>query len=155
MGENVAIRGAGIDTFTFANTRTVGGTIDGGTGVDIIDWTAYTTARSVTISTLDANGADGDETSITTGSFTDIETVISAGVTGTSGDSLSGPNAVATWAVTTSDDGTQRVSPVFTGVSVWHAGLVGSGAPERGPSSGCKNEGSRRVLGCRGPPERG
>ncbi|MEQ8426956.1 MAG: filamentous hemagglutinin N-terminal domain-containing protein [Gammaproteobacteria bacterium] len=94
-----SLHGAGgADTFTFADTRTVGGTLTGGAGIDIINWNAYTTARNVTITGSAADGFDGNETSIT-GGFVTIDD-IRGSTTGGQVDTITGQNGItATWTV--------------------------------------------------------
>ncbi len=98
----------GADNFTFADTVTVGGSIDGGAGTDTIDWSAYTADINITTSGAGAtDGLAGGEASIT-GTFTNIDAVIS---NGNVNSSLQGPDgATNTWAigngVGTDDDGT-------------------------------------------------
>ncbi len=87
----------GNDTFTFADTRTVGGSITGGAGTDILNWNAYTTARSVTLTSSAANGFSGTEASIT-GGFVTIDDVRGS-TTGGQTDLLTGQNATATFTV--------------------------------------------------------
>ena len=91
---------AGADIITLADGVTVLGGIDAGAGIDEIDWSAYTTARNVVITNLDVNGADGTEASVV--AFADVEIITAPGVA----DSLTGPNATATWNINTVNDGT-------------------------------------------------
>ncbi|NIN62498.1 MAG: hypothetical protein GTN46_03040, partial [Gammaproteobacteria bacterium] len=87
----------GDDTFTFADAVTVTGGLTGGAGTDIIDWNAYTTARTVTLTASDADGFSGTEASIT-GGFVTIDN-IRGSTTGGQIDSITGLDAVATWTV--------------------------------------------------------
>ncbi|MGB2825006.1 MAG: filamentous hemagglutinin N-terminal domain-containing protein, partial [Phycisphaerae bacterium] len=89
--------GAGDDTFDIADTVTVAGSIDGGAGTDTLDLASYAASRTVTLSgTGTSDGFAGDETSIT-GTFDNIDAVI--GSSSATGDSLTGINATAVWAL--------------------------------------------------------
>ncbi len=92
---------ANNDFFIFTDTTTVGGLVDGGIGSDTSNWSAYTTARAVTLSGLGTNnGFAGSETSTTTG-FDNINII-----TGSSSNngSITGINAIASWGI----DGTNQ-----------------------------------------------
>jgi hypothetical protein len=96
----------GNDTFTFADGITVGGTIDGGAGDDIINWNAYTTARVVTISNSDGDGFDGTEASVNGGGangFVNIDDV--RGSTAVNTNSLTAEDTTNAWAITGADVG--------------------------------------------------
>ncbi|MGH8397596.1 MAG: beta strand repeat-containing protein, partial [Gammaproteobacteria bacterium] len=98
--------GTGADDFVFANGATLSGTLNGGGGNDILDWSAYTIARNVTLTgpgSLD--GMRGTEASIA-GGFDNIITMTGANGTGGLLNSLTGPNSSNTWNVTTSNAGT-------------------------------------------------
>ncbi len=91
----------GSDAFVFANGVTVTGSIDGGTGTDTLNWSVVNSARSVVLSGLGpTDGFAGDESSITTGTFTNIDSLIG----GTATDSFTGINATAQFAL----DGTPQ-----------------------------------------------
>jgi len=88
--------GAGDDTFDFADTVTIAGGIDGGAGSDTIDWADYGSARAVTLTNVGAtDGFDGTEATIG-GGFDNIDAVVGAAG---AGDSLTGIDATATWAL--------------------------------------------------------
>ena len=91
------------DLFDFTDGVLLTGSIDGGGGHDTIDLTAYTSARSVSLSDIGAtDGYNGTETAIT-GTFSNIDEVLAPS---TGGDTLSGANLATTWAVSTDNDGT-------------------------------------------------
>lgn len=100
--------GAGNDRFDVAATLT--GSVNGGDGIDSLQGSQI---DAVTLTNLDANGADGSEASITSG-FMDVEFL-----TGTAAGSLTGvTGAMATWGL----DGT----PTYTvgGNSVGFIGFL-------------------------------
>ena len=83
---------AGNDTFTLSNGATIG-RIDGQSGSDTIDLTAYTTARNVTLTGSATNGFNGTEAAV--GTFAGIATInLNVGV---SGNSLTGLNNDSVW----------------------------------------------------------
>jgi len=88
--------GTQIDQFDFDDIATVNGAIDGGTGVDTINWSSYTTGRSVTISGLgSSDGFTGSAASIT-GGFDNISVLTGSAA---SDDSLTGFSATAAWGI--------------------------------------------------------
>ncbi len=88
----------GDDTFTFADTFTVNGTVTGGAGTDIINWNAYTTARNIVLTASVADGFSGTEASIT-GGFVTINDVRGS-TAGGQVDTLTGLDGVtSTWTV--------------------------------------------------------
>ncbi|NLF68877.1 MAG: hypothetical protein GX575_07460, partial [Candidatus Anammoximicrobium sp.] len=89
------IGGAGDDTFVFSAGQGVTGTITGGGQSDTLDYGAYTTPVSVTLTGTGAGTATG------TGGFTGIESVKG----GTASDTLTGQNATSTWNITGSNAG--------------------------------------------------
>jgi len=92
---------ANNDFFIFADTTTVGGLVDGGIGSDTANWSAYTTARTVTLSGLGTNnGFAGSETSTTTG-FDNINIMSGSG---SNNGTITGINATASWEI----DGTNQ-----------------------------------------------
>ena len=120
---------AGADSFVFADGVVVTGTIDGGADSDDLDYSAYTTARNVMLTGAGTSGFDGNEVSVS-GGFTNIDSIV-----GTGADSLTGPNADATWNVDATsqiDSGMQTL--LFTGVDTITGGsgddtIVFDGAP--------------------------
>ncbi|MGE3820255.1 MAG: beta strand repeat-containing protein, partial [Isosphaeraceae bacterium] len=88
------VGGAGPDVFTFANGARIGGLLDGGPGVDVLDWSDYASTRVATLSGLGAtDGFAGTEASIA-GGFTNVDALIG----GRAGDDrLTGRNADASW----------------------------------------------------------
>jgi len=112
------LRGTGgADTFTFNGDRTVGGIIDGGTGSDVIDWSAAGAARAVTLTASDADGFDGTEASIT-GGFSNVGEILGNGA---GGDSLVGQNQAATW--TFDDAATDPSTYTVAGNTLAHSGF--------------------------------
>ncbi|HEX5046116.1 MAG TPA: hypothetical protein VFX89_03265 [Gammaproteobacteria bacterium] len=86
--------GAGNDVFTFADGVTAA-VVDGGAGTDVLDLSAYTSARNVTLTAAGAtDGFNGTEASVT-GGFRNIDDVRGSA---TAADVISGlANAQATW----------------------------------------------------------
>ncbi|HZZ26802.1 MAG TPA: calcium-binding protein, partial [Pirellulales bacterium] len=102
--------GSGADTFVFANGAAVTGTIDGGTGTDVLKYSLYSSAITVD---LTANTATG------TGGIANLEGVIGSSSSNTS-DTLIGPNLVNPvqgniWTITGSNAGTVN-SFTFSGI---------------------------------------
>lgn len=95
--------GTNADAFVFAAGAFTVVAIDGAGGSDTINWSNYGTTRDVSITALDANGADGLEAGSVIGGFANVETLI--GKTGAPGQ-LTGPNAASTWSVTGANSGT-------------------------------------------------
>ncbi|MCS6813092.1 MAG: hypothetical protein NZ772_05905, partial [Cyanobacteria bacterium] len=85
--------GSGSDVFVFADGATVSGIVDGGAGVDRLDYSAYTTPVTVNLANNTATG---------TGGIRNIE-----GLTGGQGNNtLIGANTPNTWRLTGQDQGT-------------------------------------------------
>ena len=126
--------GSAADTFRFNNDAFLGGTISGGAGYDILDWSAYTTARGVTLtSPSGADGFAGSEASIA-GDFTLINQVDGSGAA----DTLSGLNVNSVYNLTASGTGNYFSSNtldfvsfenlhVGTGVDLLNYSAYGSG----------------------------
>jgi len=87
------IGGLLADHFTFDNGQGVTGTINGGAGANIFDYSAYVAAVSVNIGAGTATG---------TGGFSNIQSFI-GGMAST--DTLVGPNSTNTWSITTNNAG--------------------------------------------------
>jgi hypothetical protein len=86
--------GSGADGFIFADGITLTGDIDGQADKDTLDWSGNLTARAVILTGTGAtDGFNGTESSITGGSFTNIDKIIGSGET----DSLQGMNSAAVW----------------------------------------------------------
>ena len=83
------------DTFLFADGMGVKGTIDGGGGTNRLDYSAYTSANSVTVN-LGSGGATGAS------GVTNIQSI--TGGAG-SNDTLIGPDADSTWNITGANSG--------------------------------------------------
>jgi len=101
--------GTGADTFTFNNGATVAGTVDGGGGHDIVSWTAYATARAITLEALGTtDGFRGKEASVNGGASNGLDNIDeiqgNAGVANTLTGVDSGVAATATWTL----DGTDQ-----------------------------------------------
>ena len=106
--------GTGADTFVFANNAIFDGSIDGGTGSNTLDLSAYTTAVTVTLDTSTSSTVGGTTSSTGTdpdpisGRFDDIGT-IEAGTPSSGTNVLVGENAARTWDLNTTQtygDGT-------------------------------------------------
>ena len=90
--------GAGAESFVFADTATITGTLDGAGGSDTLDLSGYTTGRVLTLTGLGGtDGFDGTDGSVS-GGFSNID-VISGSATGRQTDKLTGVNENATWTV--------------------------------------------------------
>ena len=111
---------AGNDMFVFSDATNISGSIDGEAGSDTIDWSAFTTARSVDFTAATAQGFAGTEVTVG-GGFSDIDTVI-GGIPAT--DMLTGIGS--TWNITMSGSGTY-VSGGFTANFMSFETLVGDG----------------------------
>ena len=88
--------GEGFDDFVFADNATLPGTINGLTGDDTLDYSAYLTGREVLLTSFgDQTGFNGEELSLGIG-FENIEDIIgSASVD----DSITGMDAIATFTI--------------------------------------------------------
>ncbi|MGB6836662.1 MAG: hypothetical protein WBF66_03035, partial [Dehalococcoidia bacterium] len=88
------VGGTDADDFVFANGAGVLGLVDGRSGYDTLDWTAYDVIHAVSVNreTLSATGTDG---------YAGIEQVIG----GAGSDALTGANEGNTWHVTADDAG--------------------------------------------------
>jgi len=89
---------AADDTFIFTDGKGVAGTVDGGAGTDMLDYSAYTSAIAVSRQALSATG---------TGGYVSIESVVGGGAS----DVLTGANAANTWNVTV--DGAGNIGGTF------------------------------------------
>jgi Ca2+-binding RTX toxin-like protein len=101
--------GSDDDTFIFSDGMGVTGTIDGGDGYDIFDYSAYTTSVVVNLNSSTATG---------TGGFTDIEEVIG----GTASDTLIGPNLPNIWNILGADTGNISGGMEFSSVENLNGG---------------------------------
>ncbi len=90
--------GLGADAFVFANGATLTGALDGQSGVDTIDWDAYTSARNVALDIPGPDGFAGSEPSC--GTFSNIDVLI-GGKTPLS-DALLGANLPSIWDISVS-----------------------------------------------------
>jgi len=101
--------GAGADQFIFADTVQVTGAgtaIDGGTDVDTINWSMSVADVNVSVSAIGtSDGVAGDEATITTGTFDNIDAIVG---NSNANSSLTGPDgATNTWTIGNGiDDGT-------------------------------------------------
>lgn len=132
---------AGNDTFVFADgakllsyskgngsgngngREQVGGNIDGGSGNNTLDYSAYTTTRNFYLTDLGSiTGFNGKEQSIV-GEFRNITHIIG----GEASDSLSGLNAANTWEVSGENSGTYRTNNrvlVFSNIDTLNGGAL-------------------------------
>jgi Ca2+-binding RTX toxin-like protein len=123
---------AGNDTFVFAdgakllsygkgNGSGQFGNIDGGSGNNILDYSAYTTSRNFYLTALGSiTGFNGREQSIA-GEFWNITNIIGGEAT----DSLSGLNEANTWEVSGENSGSYRTSNrilTFSGIDTLNGG---------------------------------
>jgi Ca2+-binding RTX toxin-like protein len=84
--------GNGDDCFIFSNNGSLIGTIDGGNGQDILDYSAYASGRSIVLTKVGSlNGFDGEETDTISAGFVNMDGI--AG--GQSLDTFQGLNADA------------------------------------------------------------
>ena len=99
----ILVGGSNTDAFNITDGVVVPGSIDGNAGIDTLNLSAYTSARTVAITaTSTTDGFDGTEASVT-GGFNDINTLtLPAGA----GDSLTGANFANAFAITGGDSGT-------------------------------------------------
>jgi len=84
--------GSGNDQFTFGNGVALSGTIDGGGGINTLDYTSYSTLVFANIQTKTATGVD---------SFTNITDFIG----GSGSNTLTGPNLNNTWELILTNSG--------------------------------------------------
>jgi hypothetical protein len=82
--------GTGADTFIFSAGKTISSVIDGGAGVNSIDFSAYTTHVAVNLQLHSSN---------VIGRFTNIANISG----GSAKDTIFGPNQVTTWSVPTTN----------------------------------------------------
>jgi hypothetical protein len=96
--------GSKADTFLFSAAAAVTGTIDGGTGTDLLNYSLYSSSITVDLTADTATGSGG---------IANLEAVI--GTSG-AGDTLIGPDAVNTWTITGSNSGNINGSFTFSGI---------------------------------------
>jgi Ca2+-binding RTX toxin-like protein len=90
------LAGSGNDRFIFNDLARLGNALDGGPGADMIDYSNYTSARSVVLTALGANsGYDGSENPTIPGGFRNIEELIG----GSGNDTLTGLSLPSHWTV--------------------------------------------------------
>ncbi|MEW6092657.1 MAG: hypothetical protein AB1531_01705, partial [Chloroflexota bacterium] len=107
---------AGADEFTFADGATLSGSVIGAGGQDVLNYTSYLTARTVTLSGFTADGASGSQASLGIG-FQGIDLLI-----GTSfSDTLVGSGADNVFFPTVLDEG--RVDATYAG-GILTGGLI-------------------------------
>ncbi|MGD8574588.1 MAG: hypothetical protein PVJ40_06520, partial [Gammaproteobacteria bacterium] len=85
--------GGGSDRFVFADGTATSGTVDGGTGTDTLDYSAWTTAVSVDL---------GSGSASATGGINNIEGMLG----GSASDTLTGSNSANVWIVSGTNSGT-------------------------------------------------
>jgi uncharacterized repeat protein (TIGR01451 family) len=93
--------GTGNDGFQFADGASLSGTLNGGGGSNTADYSAYSSALTVNLTTAQTRVTS--TAAIVTGGLVNLQTY-----TGSSGgsDTLAGPNATTTWAISGSNAGT-------------------------------------------------
>ena len=119
--ENI-IGGQGTNLFVFDNNGYFDGYIVGGTGATTLDYSAYTTAITVDLSSMDALTSKGE---VNVGKATGVKGINKiAGVIGSSaaGDKLTGPLSANTWNIDGMNAGTVNGSFSFAAIE----NLVGS-----------------------------
>lgn len=84
--------GGGDDSFAISDGAVFTGLLDGGAGIDIVDFSKATSNRSLTLTTSSTSGFNGGE-QVLGGTFSALESVRG----GTGRDTLTGLNVVATW----------------------------------------------------------
>jgi hypothetical protein len=90
--------GAATDVFAFtSNTASLGGSLDGGAGSNTLDFSARTSAVTVT---LQASGLN--KSMAINGTFSNIASLVGSAAT----DSLVGPSAATTWIISAANAGT-------------------------------------------------
>ena len=108
------VGGAGADTFAFANGVTFAGTIDGGSGSDTVDLSAYTSSKTVNPFAGTVSGF---------GVMSHIERFVG----GSAVDTLVGPNANATWNIAGPNSGSVTSGGVTVGFAGFEKVNAGSG----------------------------
>jgi hypothetical protein len=93
--------GNGLDTFYFADGAAVDGTIDGGGGMNALDYSAYSSSVVVNLQAGSATGVGGG--------FANIQSFTG----GSAANTLAGPDAPTTWSITGADAGTVDNGVVF------------------------------------------
>ena len=87
------IGGSHADTFTLADGASFSGSVDGQSGTNRLDFSAFTTGRNIVLTgTGSTTGFNGTEASLT-GGFANITTLTGS----IAADTLTGPNLAATW----------------------------------------------------------
>jgi Ca2+-binding RTX toxin-like protein len=81
--------GAGDDRFVFSDGASLSGTLDGGMGLDTLDFTAYTSAISVQLIAFTSEGYSGTQSALSQG-FTGIDSLKAPDIDGVNGDRLYG-----------------------------------------------------------------
>ncbi len=93
--------GAGNDELVLANGAQLIGSFDGEAGTDTLDYSAYTTARSITLTAVAAtDGFTGTETALSAG-FTNVDSFV--GSTTANNDRLYGLDQDTNWAIGTTN----------------------------------------------------
>jgi acrosin len=88
--------GPGNDNFVFADGAVLNGTLNGGSGTDLVDFTAYTSGRLVTLTgTGSLDGFAGSSTGVLT-AFDNVDAIEASAA---NDDRLVGANTPATWTV--------------------------------------------------------
>ena len=88
------VGGLGADNFTFADNAALAGTLDGKSGANTLDFSAYTTGRTVTLTnTGSLAGFKGIVSGVINGGCDNVTSVIGSGGV----DTLVGLNVASTW----------------------------------------------------------
>ena len=89
------VGGAGNDSFIFANGATVAGSVDGQAGTDTLNFSAYSSARTIVLTGLGVvDGFNGTATGIGNG-FSNMDSVIG----GSASDTLTGTNSAGNFTI--------------------------------------------------------
>ncbi|MBC8507306.1 MAG: hypothetical protein H8D34_20775, partial [Chloroflexi bacterium] len=126
------IGGSAADTFIFSNGAVLPGQIDGQSGTDTLNLSAYTSALNIRISSLGIIDGMAGGIDAVLGSFDNINSLI----TGSGNDTLFGMNADAAWTIDTTNTYTSGAQSMdFSGVENLTGGsgtdtfqLVGTGS---------------------------
>jgi len=103
--------GSGADSFVFSNGQGVSGTIDGGSGSNKLDYSAYTSAVAINLANNTATG---------TGGISNINAVDG----GSAADTLTGANTTNTWNITGNNAGNINSTFTFIGIENLIGGSV-------------------------------
>ncbi|MGB9428303.1 MAG: hypothetical protein WCC11_00245, partial [Gammaproteobacteria bacterium] len=114
------IGGAGNDTFAFASGGSLSGTVDGGGGVNTLDYSAFGSAVAVNLSNNSSTAINGGAA----GGFSNIEALTGNGA----GTTLTGPGGINNWDITGLNAGDINGPGNFSFTQVWN--LTGAGSQD-------------------------